>query len=214
MDIQQNIFEMFEVPDPIRIQKAAGLIRRFSGDIRGKSILECGMAKGGIVDAFLKGGAQCFGVDINPRNVSGVLIKQADLNDGIPNFGMSFDVIFAGEVIEHLFNDEKFVDDVHKNLKENGIFVFTVPNLVFGVNRIRMLFGTTPKFAYAQYHYHIYTKKVIENILERHGFLVKKIISSHVLFSTRKYKIGKIFEILGNIFPTFGAHLIVCARKK
>jgi ABC-2 type transport system ATP-binding protein len=39
-------------------------------------------------------------------------------------------------------------------------------------------------------------------------------ISSHILFSTRRNKFGKIFEIFGNFFPSLGAHLMIFARKK
>ncbi len=213
-DIRQQVFETFEVPDPIRIKKAIKFIRRYLGDIKGLNILECGIAKGGVADLLKNEGANCFGVDINPRNIEGVNIKQADLNRGFPEFGIKFDVIFVGEVIEHLFDDVKFVKDCKNLLKPNGLLIITVPNLLFSANRLLMLFGQMPKyFVYAPFHYHIYNKKTIENLIKQEGFEILKTISSHILFSTRRNKLGRIFEILGDVFPSFGAHLIVCARK-
>lgn len=51
------------------------------------------------------------------------------------------------------------------------------------------------------------------DLIQQQGFEILKIISSHILFSTRRNKFGRIFEILGNIFPSLGAHLIICAKK-
>lgn len=210
---RQQRFENFEVPDPVRIKKAIRFIRRYFLGIKDLNILECGIAKGGVADRLRTEGANCFGVDINPREIEGVEIIQADLNEGLPEFKVKFDVIFAGEVMEHLFDDEKFVSDCRQVLKTGGLLVITVPNLVFSVNRLRILFGRTPLFAYAPYHYHIYNKRVLENLIKQGGFEVLKTISSHILFSTRRNKFGRIFEILGDIFPSFGAHLIIFAKK-
>jgi len=212
-DKKQQIFESFEVPDPIRIQKAAKLVRRYFKRVEGLNILECGITKGGLADLFSKEGANCFGIDINPRQIEGVKIVQADLNNGFPEFDIKFDVIFAGEVMEHLFDDVKFIKNCRNLLKPNGLLMITVPNLVFSANRLLMLFGKMPIFAYASYHYHIYNKKTVENLIKQEGFKILETKSLHLLFSTRRNKFGKIFEILGDIFPSLGAHLIVCARK-
>lgn len=213
-DTKQQIFENFEVPDPIRIRKAVKLIKDYFSEIKGLNILECGVTKGGVAELLSKEGANCFGVDVNPRKIDGVIIKQADLNDNIPDFGVEFDVVFAGEVIEHIFDDGKFIRDCRKVLKPNGLLIITTPNLGFIVNRLLMLFGKMPMFVYAPYHYHIYNKKIIENLIKQEGFEIVKTISSHLLFSTRRNKFGRIFEILGDFFPSLGAHLIVCARNK
>lgn len=140
-------------------------------------------------------------------------IIQADLNERFPIFKIKFDVIFAGEVMEHLFDDIKFIKDCRNILKPGGILIITVPNLTFSANRLLMFFEKIPLFAYAPYHYNIYNKKVVENLLKQNGFEILNTTSSHALFSTRRNKFGRIFEILGDIFPSFGAHLIVCARK-
>lgn len=153
-------------------------------------------------------------MDINPRHIEGVQFVQADVNEGLPDFGVKFDVIFAGELIEHLYDDSAFVRNCYRALKSGGIIIITTPNLVFGPNRLLMLFGQMPKyFVHAPYHYHIYNKKTISDLLEEQGFKVVRLISSHILFSTRRNKLGRIFEILGDVLPSLGAHLIVCAKK-
>ncbi len=169
--------------------------------------------KGGVADLFSKEGAECWGIDINPRNIPGVNIIQSDLNSEFPDFGRAFDVIFGGEVTEHLFDDAKFIRRCNKILEPGGLLIITVPNLAFSVNRLLMLFGKMPKFVYMPCHYHIYTKETLRSLIEKEGFKVLEISSSHILFSTRRNKFGRIFEILGDVFPSFGAHLIVFAKK-
>jgi 2-polyprenyl-3-methyl-5-hydroxy-6-metoxy-1,4-benzoquinol methylase len=213
MDNQQHVFEDFAVPDPIRIDKAIGLIRRSFPELGKLRVLECGIARGGVADRLVKEGAACFGVDINPRVSAGITITQRDINDGLPDVGAPFDVIFAGEVMEHLFDEKKFLDEAFALLKPGGLLVLTVPNLLFSANRVRMFFGKMPLFAYAPYHYHMYNKQILTGLLRASQFQIAGFRSSHLLFSARRNPIGRIFEWLGDIFPSLGAHLIVAARK-
>ena len=213
MDRLQNTFENFEVPDPIRIIKALRLIRASHANVSGINVLECGATKGGVADYLSREGAVCYGVDVNPREIAGVHMQRADLNNGIPNFGRQFEVVFAGEVIEHIFDDEHFLKECYRVLRPGGLLVLTTPNLVFCVNRLRMLFGAMPVFAYAPYHYHFYNKKTLLEIIKKTEFEIVGLTSSHTLFSTRRNKLGKAFEILGDWFPSLGAHLIVAAQK-
>jgi 2-polyprenyl-3-methyl-5-hydroxy-6-metoxy-1,4-benzoquinol methylase len=213
MDEKQKLFEDYEVPDTIRIKKVLAFLRKYFPDLCSVSLLECGIAKGGLTDLLSKEGTECWGVDFNPRKIEGVHIIQADLNMGFPEFNRCFDVIFAGELMEHLFDDAKFIENCRRLLKPGGLLIITVPNLVFIVNRFRMLFGKMPLFAYMPFHYHIYTKKTLKDLVEKSGFKILQFSSSHILFSTRRNRFGRIFEILGDIFPSMGAHLIVYAEK-
>lgn len=212
MDQNQKTFKEFEVPDPIRITKAISFIKKYTGKLEGLKILECGVVKGGLADR-LKDKNECFGIDINFRDIPGINIKQADLNREFPDWGVKFNIIFAGEVIEHLLDDAKFIKKCKTNLMDGGLLILTTPNLVFWVNRIFMLFGEMPMFAFAPYHYRIYNKKVLSEVICEAGLKILEFRSSHVLFSTRRNKLGLIFEILGDVFPALGAHLIICAQK-
>ncbi len=213
LDERQKVFETFEVPDPVRIRKAVGIIKNHFRNIEGINVLECGIAKGGVADTLKTEKANCYGVDANPREVPGIVFKQADLNVGIPDFGVSFDAIFAGEVMEHLFDDGKFLKECFTRLKPGGLLVVTVPNLFFSANRLVMFFGRMPFFACEEYHYHFYSRKTLTGLFRDAGFEVVGFSSSHVLFSSRRNPAGKIFEWLGDVFPSFGAHLIIAGRR-
>lgn len=159
-------------------------------------------------------GWDCMGLDLNEHHNPKVRTIQCDLNEAFPVESDYFDAVTAGEVIEHMLDEGFFLDECHRVLKTGGTLALTTPNLAFLLNRFLVLLGRTPMFVYAPYHFHFHTKKTLVSLVEEHGFTVEKVISSHVLYSRRKHFTGRLFEWLGDLFPTFGAHLIVFARKR
>ena len=59
-------------------------------------------------------------------------------------FEVDADVIFAGELIEHLWNPDGLIDSAAKSLPERGWLVITTPNLACFINRLFLLLGWTP----------------------------------------------------------------------
>lgn len=55
-----------------------------------------------------------------------------------------FDVIFCGEVIEHLFSPDHLLSEVRKIMHGESIFILSTPNLGYYMNRIMLLFGISP----------------------------------------------------------------------
>jgi len=218
-DKRQQIFESFEVPDKGRILKVKNWLQKrgFLANTNKIKILEIGYSKGGLLDNLREySNIVKYAVDINLKTTErNIKFYKFDCNYGLPDFnGVRFNIIFAGEVIEHIIDDERFLSEINELLALDGILVLTTPNLFFLVNRILFPFGKIPYFAYAPYHYHFYDKKIISSLIEKSGFKILDIRSSHILFSSRRNKyLGKIFEFFGNYFPMFGAHLIVFAKK-
>ena len=204
----------FAVPDPPRIEKVANFVRKYYGSVSGLRVLELGAARRGLADVLAQEGASCFGVDAYRRDIPGVCFHQADLNHDFPEFARPFDVIFAGELIEHIYDDVAFIRAVRAHLKPQGLFIITTPNLLFVVDRFRMMLGKMPMGAYRPYHYHIYTVPVLIEEFEDAGFEVLKVCSNHVLFSRRRHPVGIVFEWLGDLFPRLGFSLILYARPR
>lgn len=211
-DLKQNQIEEFIVPDKFRIVKGINLIDKINEN---SVCLDIGIAIDGFGDTIQKKyKSKVYGIDIHDRSMSNFIeTKKYDINKGLPYDNEFFDVITAGELIEHMYNDEFFLRECHRCLKENGELVITTPNIHFLVNRIIMLFGKMPLFSYCSFHYNIYNKTELVKKLERNGFKVQKVRASHILFSSRVNPVGVIFEWLADIFPTFGGHLIICAKK-
>ena len=198
-----------EVPDFPRIEKVVHNLRHLPP---GK-LLDVGYSEGGFADYLSKNGWECTGLDLNAHSHPRIKSIECDLNERFPVESEAFDVVTAGEVIEHMLDEGAFLDECHRVLKKGGTLVVTTPNLAYSLNRLRVLFGKTPLFVYAPYHYHFHTRRTLVRLMEEHRFRVEKVLASHVLYSRRRHFTGKVFEVLGDIFPTFGAHLIAFAVK-
>jgi SAM-dependent methyltransferase len=219
-DVRQATFDEFKVPDPGRIRKVRAWLRTngFLDTARGPvAVLEIGYAKGGLLDHLDEDGTYTkIAVDIHEREVPpGVTFVQHDCNQDFAFADdSSLDVVFAGEVIEHIFDDQRFLQQIHRVLRPGGVVALTTPNLFFLVNRIVMPFGRMPFFAYEPYHYHIYSRSTLSALVGECGFEVRRVSSTHVLVSTRRHRfVGAICERLGDLLPSLGAHLILFATK-
>jgi 2-polyprenyl-3-methyl-5-hydroxy-6-metoxy-1,4-benzoquinol methylase len=78
-------------------------------------------------------------------------------------FGKTFDVIVAGDIIEHVSNPGLFMDNVKKHLSKDGKFILTTPNakwltVLFKPNKTHVLW------------YDIYT---LRQLVERHGLKIE-----------------------------------------
>jgi 2-polyprenyl-3-methyl-5-hydroxy-6-metoxy-1,4-benzoquinol methylase len=56
----------------------------------------------------------------------------------------TFDCIVAGDVIEHVFNTDFFVSELHRVLTPGGILLISTPNLAWWWNRGRVAIGKVP----------------------------------------------------------------------
>jgi SAM-dependent methyltransferase len=219
MDELQSTLASFKVPDKSRIGKVHAWLSR-SGRLVPRngtlSVLEIGYAEGGLLDHVDGADVRKVAVDINERKVpAGVAFHRHDCNQPF-DFAesSSFDVVFAGEVIEHMYDDGRFLREIHRILKADGIVVLTTPNLFFLVNRLVMPFGRMPYFAYAPYHYHFYSHETLSALAQENGFRTVHQTASHVLVSSRGPRfVAAISERLGDVFPSVGAHIILFAEK-
>ncbi len=219
-DTKQKKFGNYVVPDQGRIQKVKKWLidKKYLSQDSTLNILEIGYSNGGFLDNLSEySEIKKYALDINHKDTEkDIHFFQYDCNRGLPDFkGVTFDIVFAGEVIEHIFDDEQFLKNIHAVLNQGGMLVLTTPNLFFLPSRILFPFGVKPIFAWAEYHYHIYDIKTLSNLVKLSGYEIEKIKSTHLLISSRKFKIpGRFFEMLGNWFPKLGAHIILFAKKK
>ena len=145
------------------------------------AFLDIGATQGGLLEIMERGGWRSHGIDINQENVAtcrakGLNVKLCDLSvDTLPFEECYFDLIFAGEIIEHLVDTDKFINDLARCLKPNGNLIITTPNLASFENRIRLLFVVYPEWvdwctSEGVGHVRSYTMKILNRQLLRHGF--------------------------------------------
>jgi len=92
----------------------------------GKVVCDIG-SKRGYGAIILKAWAKkVIATDIKNQLRSPIDFVQCDWTKGVP-FKKEFDVVVCMEVMEHLEEPEKLVDNVAEVLKDDGMFIFTVP---------------------------------------------------------------------------------------
>ncbi len=111
----------------IRFERFIELI----GDRNGR-LLDLGCAEG-VFASFLGDGYDYHGVEVSSKKIAtarrrGLNVICHDLNHGIPFPDGYFDVVVAGELIEHMPNVSSFLAEVNRVLKPSGIFVGSTPN--------------------------------------------------------------------------------------
>ena len=90
-----------------------------------------------------------YGVDSNNRQIAACRkmfnAEVIDLeSDSLPYHDNYFDLVVCNQVLEHLKNYKKVLDDMIRVTRERGYIVIGVPNLAHLINRIYLLFGIQP----------------------------------------------------------------------
>jgi methionine biosynthesis protein MetW len=159
---------------------------------------------------------EVYGVDI-----SGVAIKLANSN-GIKGISMDFDkkrlpfkndyfdVVFCGEIIEHIVEIDRFLMELRRVMKPNGVILFTTPNLASWYNRLSLLMGYQPMYTDISFkyscghlwnmdscaHLRVFTLKGLKGLLEAHRF---KIVKSRGIGVNDRVGYGKKFPLITKV---------------
>lgn len=140
----------------------------------------------------------------------------------------SYDVIIAGEIIEHIVDTDSFAEELHRILKVGGHLILSTPNLASWYNRIRLFRGLPPR-CYPGTSSTIRQDPLIDNnhirvnvlsewvhFLECHGFRVKEIHgSSHlqVLQGGLRARLLKFVDRLACGRPSLAVNVILVASR-
>lgn len=198
----------------IRIEKMLSLLPR-SGISRA---LDLGCANG----FFLRSLPACtekFGIDIVPRKIEGARFMQRNLDDGIPFRDEYFDLVIAGEIIEHIYDTGKLLGECNRVLKKGGCLLLSTPNIGSLYNIVNNIRGRQPN--YVQYdkglsgHIRYYSANALHRQLAECGFVVERFTSDRIYLPFWVYlkPVNWLRIRLGGIMPRFGDILIVRARK-
>lgn len=113
-----------------------------------------------------------------------------------------FDIIFSSEVIEHIEEVGKFVREVHRVLKNQGIFIITTPskfNYTHVIGKIvpspfkkslrRFVYYINPGNPDVNPHVYQYAPRELKKLFEQNGFRVGRIIGG-----TLRVPVWPLFE--------------------
>ena len=216
--------------------------RDFSYDLRESRLRECayliaslpagrlldiGCIKGEWARHWASRGWDTAGIDISQDHVTaardaGVDARLCDLNrDALPFGDAEFDLIFAGEVIEHLVDTDGFLAEVRRCCKPSGHLIVTTPNLASFENRIRLLLGVYPVWLNYNLagsgHVRAYTPRVLKRQLSTNGFRVLRHTGNWVPFIPQYFVDDlkmPVLAVTGDLLPNLAMDIIVLARRE
>lgn len=135
------------------------------------------------------------------------------------NFALTenINVIFAGDVIEHLSNPGNFLDSCARNLKTGGRIIITTPNAFNLFNLVEKLTKDEPTVNAEHTCY--YNKKTIRELISRYPFDITEISFVYKLFTTHRESFKKKFlnlfySLFSRFTDKFVETLVIVAVKK
>ncbi len=141
----------------------------------GRTVLDIGAGSGVKRTDWMHGllaevASEAVGIEIDPElaacaRARGFAVFTGDAETA--DFGRSFDVVFAGEVIEHLSCPGQLLENVHRHLARRGRFVLTTPN-AFAVSNFVYRVGGQPRVN--EGHVAWYDEATVVQLLRRHRF--------------------------------------------
>jgi SAM-dependent methyltransferase len=157
-----------------------------------------------------------------------VAFTQVDLNEEslAEKLGPgTWDVVFCGEVLEHLFAPEALVADIRALLAPEGVAILSTPNLAYWVNRVLLLVGISPLYLEnaarmklgrrfrrlgqgnpTEGHIKVFTYRALRDLLELERLEVVRVIPTH----TWNLPIDRLVNRLS---PSLAANNVIVARR-
>lgn len=183
-------------------------------------VLDIGCYDGSIGSLIIKNNNVVYGIEINKKaaeiaNKKGLNVKIQNIESHFDFEDNFFDVVVAGEIIEHVLDTDFFINEIKRVLKPKGFLVLSTPNTASLGRRILLLlgknayfeasFGYPPKARAG--HIRFFTKDLLLNFLNYKGFKIIKFESDAVNITQKVSS-----RLLADLIPTLGRSLIVKAK--
>jgi 2-polyprenyl-3-methyl-5-hydroxy-6-metoxy-1,4-benzoquinol methylase len=163
---------------------------------------------------------EVYGLDVNisdeflkEKNTSKEYYKRGFAEN--TDFDTKFDVIFAGDLIEHLTNPGMFLDSCRKMLNQNGRLILTTPNAFNLFNLFEKLSKNEPTVNADHTFY--FNSKVLKILLDKCDYEVEYTSFVYKLDTTHRESFKKkiqnvIYAILSRFTTKFVETLVVVAK--
>lgn len=154
---------------------------------------------------------------LNKAKRRGLETLRLDFNEDFSSLNRKYDVIIAGEIIEHILDTKKFLDECNSILKDNGYLILSTPNLANFKDRIRFLFGRMPRqinplHEYLKLHIRHFTYSSLRAVLTHSKFKILSFKSNYFTLGSDKRPF--FIRSLAIVFPKASSSLIILAQKK
>jgi SAM-dependent methyltransferase len=223
-------------------EKTAIEISRFAFERRDGKLLDVGCGNGLFLSAIDQAGSltargwKLYGVDYSEYQLSETQgrpfeFAQCNVEDGLPFPTASFDVVFAGELLEHLYNPDAFIEECHRVVAPGGYLVITTPNLQAWYNRLLFVAGIQPLFYETSTrstligagvlrrlkrgstpvgHVRVFNLRALQDLLRSQGFLPITVRGAiFPLFPKAAQAVDRLFDRV----PSLASGLVVLSRR-
>lgn len=133
------------------------------------------------------------------------------------DFGLQFNVIFAGDLIEHLSNPGSFLASCKKNLTPDGRLILTTPNCfnLFNLTEKITKYEPTVNKDHTMY----FNTRTLKKLLEKNGFSAIDVSYVYTLNPTFKESIKKrilniLYFVLSKFTDKYVETLVIIAVKQ
>ncbi len=197
------------------------------------SILDVGCTDGFLSQKFRDMGLYTIGIDASASAVETARARTDEAyvadtgKEALPLPNDKVELIWAGEIIEHIFDTEFFVEELLRVTKPGGRLVLSTPNLGAWINRIALLLGTQPFFTEVGVrqsnqgsflrkvttpagHIRNFTQSSLKELLQRCGWKVESMHGAALLTGKSVLWLDKI---VSHAFPGLATDLVFVCRK-
>lgn len=194
-------------------------------------VLDLGCGEGVLLSSLverLAGDAVLVGMDaVPPPADSAWQPVTGDIAGRLPFADGSFDVVIAGEVIEHVPHPDLMLSEIRRILSPSGTLVLSTPNIVGWANRVLVQLGIQPLFTetssevhlgrrwralgqgnQVQGHLKVFSHRALREILVRTGYTVAETIGMPGEFPSPVDRVDRLCAR----FPSIASDLLVVAE--
>ena len=159
--------------------------------------------------------SELWGLDMSGEDITylkdqyqmeNLVVGDAELIDRSFPSSSAFDVIVAGDVIEHLKNPGLFLDGTHSLLAPQGILIVSVPNGVVFHRGLKSLLG---KETVNLDHNFYFSRKTLCHLLSSCGYETNEIYG----FRLRDWSITALFDLFASMFSQWACEGVVAIAR-
>jgi SAM-dependent methyltransferase len=219
------------------------LLLKLVDGLKFRNFLDVGCGDGSVTARFREriGSEFTAGLEISEDGVTrakrhGILAQIANIDaDEFPFADETFDFILCSELIEHLFDPDHLLDEIHRVTKSQGLLLLTTPNVAAWYDRLSLLLGYQPvsipvslyfseigrlsgiKSLAGREHIRFFTARGIRDSLVNHGFEPIRIVGwmreppPDAPFPFRQ--LARIVNVICSLRPSLCTTTIMLCRK-
>lgn len=213
----------YQQEDPYHARRVAIAVEEITSTVHlGGQVVDLGAGSSIVANMLREAGVSTLVADVSPevvKNASdqGHQSTVFDASDTFPWDDESFDGVYAGELIEHIFDPVEFLKQCYRVMKPEGSLVLTTPNLATIQDRLGFLFGYGPRHVdplhrYIRYHIRPFTPRRLTEVVEHVDLRPIRLQSNYwTLQMNGERKMTS--ALLARMLPRLGGTLIMTAVK-